>query len=78
MRPCLFASDLHGKITRYSRLFETIESERPAAVFLGGDLLPGPLAELAHPSADHADFITHLGLVYAYLVSFPQDLYLSL
>ncbi len=57
MRPCLFASDLHGSIGRYSRLFEAIESERPIAVFLGGDLLPGPLEEPVQPSGGRVDFI---------------------
>jgi len=37
---CLFASDLHGRRDRYLKLFAAIEAERPAAVFLGGDLLP--------------------------------------
>jgi Icc-related predicted phosphoesterase len=37
---CLFASDLHGHVDRYDKLFTTIERERPGAVFLGGDLLP--------------------------------------
>jgi Icc-related predicted phosphoesterase len=38
--PCLFVSDLHGSLNRYSKLFDAIASERPAAVFVGGDLLP--------------------------------------
>jgi len=37
---CLFATDLHGRLARYRALFEIIDRERPAAVFLGGDLLP--------------------------------------
>lgn len=37
---CFFASDLHGRRERYLKLFDAIEAERPAAVFLGGDLLP--------------------------------------
>jgi len=37
---CLFVSDLHGSRERYRKLFAAVESERPAAVFLGGDLLP--------------------------------------
>ncbi len=41
-----FVSDLHGQQQRYERLFDMIASERPAAVLLGGDLLPG-----AHRSA---------------------------
>ena len=38
--PCLFATDLHGRISRYEKLFALIAMERPRAVFLGGDLLP--------------------------------------
>lgn len=51
MPVCLFASDLHGKADRYRKLWTAIERERPAAVFLGGDLLP----HLGRPSspADH-------------------------
>jgi Icc-related predicted phosphoesterase len=36
----VFVSDLHGCPERYRALFGVIEQERPAAVFLGGDLLP--------------------------------------
>lgn len=42
MTKCLFVSDLHGRLTRYEKLFAEIEARRPAAVFLGGDLLPFP------------------------------------
>ena len=38
--PCLFATDLHGRISRYEKLFALIAVEHPRAVFLGGDLLP--------------------------------------
>jgi Icc-related predicted phosphoesterase len=41
MSTCFFASDLHGHVARYECLFERIAAERPAAVFLGGDLLTG-------------------------------------
>jgi Icc-related predicted phosphoesterase len=34
-----FVSDLHGKKDRYEKLFNKIEAEKPASVFLGGDLL---------------------------------------
>lgn len=40
MIPCCFVTDLHGHIDRYVKLFEWIRNERPAAVFMGGDLLP--------------------------------------
>ncbi|MGE5232974.1 MAG: metallophosphoesterase family protein [Acidobacteriota bacterium] len=38
---CLFAADLHGDPARYGRLFTRATAEQPAAVLLGGDLLPG-------------------------------------
>ncbi len=38
-----FVSDLHGKKDRYEKLFKKIEDEKPASVFLGGDLLPSGL-----------------------------------
>jgi len=37
---CFFVSDLHGQIARYKSLFSLIREEKPAAVFLGGDLFP--------------------------------------
>ena len=40
MTRCLFASDLHGRTDRWEKLLEAIAAEGPAAVFLGGDLLP--------------------------------------
>ena len=40
MSLCYFVSDLHGQLNRYQILFSKILEEKPAAVFLGGDLLP--------------------------------------
>lgn len=37
----LFASDLHGAVDRYDKLFAAAEREAPEALLLGGDLLPG-------------------------------------
>lgn len=37
---CLFTSDLHGYTGRYRRLFDAVRGRTPAALFLGGDLLP--------------------------------------
>lgn len=55
--PCLFCSDLHGQPDRYARLFRALESERPAGVFLGGDLLPGlSRAARGEPGPD-GDFV---------------------
>lgn len=48
VRVCFFASDLHGRVERYQSLAGRIRAERPAAVFLGGDLLPhGALGDAA-------------------------------
>lgn len=46
MARCFFACDLHGSLERYRKLFDLIEKEIPAAVFLGGDLLPSGLGEM--------------------------------
>jgi Icc-related predicted phosphoesterase len=37
---CFFAADLHGSLARYDALLRAARTERPAAIFLGGDLLP--------------------------------------
>jgi uncharacterized protein len=42
---CLFASDLHGRPDRYEKLLAAAGRERPAVLFLGGDLLPHPFVE---------------------------------
>lgn len=57
MTRCLFATDLHGDLDRYSKLLQAIEEGRPSAVFLGGDLLPGFLAEAFAPRPGYRDFI---------------------
>jgi Icc-related predicted phosphoesterase len=48
---CFFVSDLHGKKSRYERLFAAMQSEQPALVLLGGDLLPHPRV------SEHDDFL---------------------
>lgn len=42
MNPFCFATDLHGKTVRFDKLFAWIGGQAPAAVLLGGDLLPSP------------------------------------
>ena len=54
---CFFVTDLHGVESRYRSLFAAIEREAPRAVFLGGDLLPSPMAALASPGISHRDFL---------------------
>ncbi len=57
MPVCFFASDLHGRVERYTRLLAAVAAERPAAVFLGGDLLPSGLGLVQSLDPDHQDFI---------------------
>ena len=60
MTHCFFVSDLHGKVDRYERLVEKIKLEKPAAVFMGGDLLPsGLFAFTSNPDIpeDFTEFI---------------------
>ncbi len=57
-RQFFFASDLHGRSTRYETLLSRIRLERPAAVFLGGDLLPSHMSVLAGGETAPREFIT--------------------
>lgn len=57
MTHCLFASDVHGQVDRYDRLFQSIENIRPDAVFLGGDLLPSPFLALSSGLPQGEDFV---------------------
>lgn len=54
---CFFVSDPHGHQRRYDQLFFAIENEKPDAVFLGGDLLPGAHRSAAAQFPVVADFI---------------------
>ncbi len=54
---CFFASDLHGRTDRYGTLLRAVEAEQPAAVFLGGDLLPSGLGLVESVDPDHIDFL---------------------
>jgi Icc-related predicted phosphoesterase len=40
MMRAFFASDLHGREDRYLKLLTAVRAEQPAALLLGGDLLP--------------------------------------
>ncbi len=57
MIECFFSTDLHGHIDRYEKLFSCIRAQSPAAVFLGGDLLPQGSSFLDSGAAP-VDFIT--------------------
>jgi Icc-related predicted phosphoesterase len=49
---CLFASDLHGSPRRWKALFRAVRDSAPAAVFLGGDLLPNGVGYGAAPELE--------------------------
>mgnify|MGYP006296108207 CR=1 FL=1 len=57
---CFFVSDLHGKLERYRSLFDAVARERPEAVFMGGDLLPGGFGLGASGERPPADFINEV------------------
>ncbi len=59
MNLCFFVSDLHGKPDRYRKLFNAIESEKPPAVFLGGDLLPSSVAQRIDWKSSYPDFVNN-------------------
>ena len=51
-----FVSDLHGKKTRYDKLFEAVYSEMPQLVLIGGDVLPSGISILSDDSIN-GDFL---------------------
>lgn len=55
MPACFFATDLHGRTDRYEKLLASVIRHRPAAVFLGGDLLPR--SGFSALQFGHADFV---------------------
>jgi len=57
MPECFFVSDLHGSVQRYHKLFDAVRAEPPAALFLGGDLLPGGTLLGTAPDPRHQDFV---------------------
>ena len=58
MTRCFFSSDLHGSAYRYRRLTTAIASERPAAVFLGGDLFPSGFVTWKGPEPIEGGFLS--------------------
>jgi Icc-related predicted phosphoesterase len=55
---CLFASDLHGRPSRYRALTAAILEDRPAVVLLGGDLLPFPIRHAGEDGPVVDDFVS--------------------
>lgn len=59
-------SDLHGRLERYEKMFEEIESGKPEVLFIGGDIFPSFYPKIDHPFDD---------FVFDYL--FPKFQYLK-
>ena len=57
MATCFFATDFHGQTQRYEKLLASIVRDRPAAVFLGGDLLPSGSHSPAAIRAARSEFV---------------------
>jgi Icc-related predicted phosphoesterase len=72
MPVCLFASDLHGRVDRYHKLFDAIRADQPAGVFLGGDLLPSALLAAAAGEGSHDEFVR--GFIGEHLARLRRDL----
>lgn len=52
-----FVSDLHGRTSRYQKLFDVILREKPEAVLIGGDILPHGWYGHEALEFSHQDFI---------------------
>ena len=57
MTPCFFVTDLHGRPDRYRKLFAAVAHERPAALFLGGDLFPHAMHTVREGDTEYRDFL---------------------
>jgi Icc-related predicted phosphoesterase len=55
--PFYFASDLHGRVEYYRKLFSALQQDLPKAVFLGGDLLPSGSLHFADFNSSGNSFI---------------------
>ena len=57
MSQCIFVSDLHGQKENYLKLFELVKSEKPEALFLGGDIFPSGMFAFTHNANAMEDFL---------------------
>ena len=53
-----FVTDLHGRTSWYEKLLASILKERPAVVFVGGDLLPSGSFSQVRYSITSSDFVS--------------------
>ena len=57
MITCYFVSDLHVSLRRYNALFQRIEADKPNAVFIGGDIMPG-FSAYSRRELEHRNFLS--------------------
>jgi Icc-related predicted phosphoesterase len=57
MDPAFLVSDLHGSESKYTRLLNQIEIQKPEVVFIAGDILPSGIQLFSSGGADES-FIT--------------------
>lgn len=57
MNLCFFVSDLHGRYERFEKLFRSVKSEKPSALFIGGDIFPHAM-NLKGQAGDAEDFLS--------------------
>ncbi len=57
MNLCYFVSDLHGRYERFEKLFRFVKSEKPSALFIGGDIFPHAM-NIKMKNGNAEDFLT--------------------
>lgn len=60
MSEWFFVTDLHGSPSRYRKLFERVEEERPEVLLLGGDLLPNAPVEWGKTEEEFMQYLFHI------------------
>lgn len=57
MNLCFFVSDLHGRYELFEKLFRSVKSEKPSALFIGGDIFPHAM-NLKMKNGNAEDFLS--------------------
>jgi uncharacterized protein len=57
MPECFFITDLHGHTDRYEKLFKLVQKEKPDGLFIGGDIMPSPIASKNSITERYYDFV---------------------
>ena len=60
MSICFFVTDLHGNTDRFLKLFDRIAEEKPAAVFIGGDIMPSGMFAFTSGFEEPESFVENI------------------